>query len=263
MKINYYEYESKLKFLFKTIFKVTDKFCDMIFEKKLSKSDIFAQICDNRLVAVSYAISFDVKINNEIKKCIYIYGVSVTEEYRGRGLSKKLLSEIYEYYKDKNISFLYLVPENEGLLKMYEKLGYKTEFYLNKTVFDLNRIEYLKNDIVSGDYIFDFESYIIKNDFNPVILRKKEDIEAILSYTIYKKEGKSGFLYEADGKTALVRESFIYNENDLNAFLSYLKDFGYEKAIVTNYGNQKYEYAMVRKYEYISFKNGYTNMNFD
>ena len=56
MKINYFDYESKLKFIFKSIFKVTDKFCDMIFEKKLSKSDIFAYFCDNKLVAASYAI---------------------------------------------------------------------------------------------------------------------------------------------------------------------------------------------------------------
>ncbi len=264
MKINYCDYESKLKFLFKTIFKVTDKFCDMIFEKKLSKSDIFAQICDNELVAASYAIGFSVKIKKEIKKCIYIYGVGVMEEYRGRGLSKKLLLEIYEYYKDKNISFLYLVPENEGLFKMYEKLGYRTEFYLNKKDYDLSKIEASYSEVLFGDYASDLEEYTLKrNDFEPVILRKKEDIEALMSYTIYKKVYDSGFLYETDGTTALVRESFIYSEKDLHSFLSYLRDCGYEKAVVTNYGNEKIPYAMVKAYEQTEFINGYTNMNFD
>ncbi len=264
MKINYCDYESKLKFLFKTIFKVTDKFCDMIFEKKLSKSDIFAQICDDELVAFSYAMEFLVKIKKEIKKCIYIYGVGVAEEYRGRGLSKKILNEIYEYYKDKNVSFLYLVPENEGLFKMYEKLGYKTEFYLNKTAFDLIEIKSAPYEIENGSFITDMEEYTLKrNHFEPVILRKKEDVEAIMSYTIYKKISESGFLYEADGNTALVRESFIYNEKDFYSFLSYLKDCGYEKAVVTNYPNNKIPYAMVRAYEEIDFINRYTNMNFD
>jgi len=263
-RLEYKKYEADLKDLFKKIFKVTDSFCDMIFEKKLSQSDIFAEIFDNKVVAFSYALDFFVKINDEVKKCIYIYGVGVKEDFRGRGLSKKLLNEIYEYYKDKNILFLYLVPADSGLFKMYEKLGYKTEFYLNKTVFDLNYVNEINFDITDGNYSKDLEKFLKTKKL--FVLRKKDDIEAVLTYTSYKKSGKSGFLYEKDGTNALVREAFIWSERELYSFLSYLKKLGFEKAIVSNYGNKKVPYAMVKTYQEskkTDFSDAYTNMNFD
>ncbi len=264
MKISYIENKNELKSFFKEIFKVTDEFCGIVFEKKLSKSDIFAEFCEGEIACVSYAITFDARINDEIKKCIYIYGVSVKEKFRGRGLSKKILDEIYDFYKDKNISFLYLVPADDGLFKMYEKLNFKTEFYLNKKEFDLISFESDKYEsaVYGGLYSKDLREYL-ENKKGIVVLRKKDDIEVCLSYTVYKKVNNSGFLYEADGKTAFLRETFIYKEEDLYSFLSYLKNTGYEKAVVTNFGNEKIPYAMVRKYEDFSFNDGYTNMNFD
>ncbi len=262
MKISYSDYKNELKKLFKEIFKETDSFNEMIFEKKLSEADIFALFCNDEIACVTYAIHFMVKIKNEIKKCVYIYGVGVKEKYRGRGLSKEILSEIYSYYKDKNISFLYLVPADEGLFKMYEKLGYETAFYLYKKEFDLKNTENYFYNITSGDYDSDYEKYIEK--FDTVILKNKTDREVSKWYTTYKKSGESGFLVEADENTVFIRESFIYDENDLFSFLSYLKNKGFDKAVVTNYGNKKIPYAMVKKYEQkFDFENGYTNMNFD
>lgn len=261
MKLEYSYYKNEIKSLFKEIFKETDSFCEMIFENKLSESDIFGEIIGKELAAITFAIPFFAKVKNKKEKCIYIYGVGVKDKYRGNGISKKIIDEIYDYYKNKNVAFLYLVPADKNLFYMYEKMGFSTEFYLNVREYNLKNVIPFLYDIKDGDFYNDYEEYIKK--FDTVILRSKKDNEIMLKYTTYKKAGESGFLFEVSDDTAYIRESFIYDEDELYSFLCFLKNNGCKKAVVINCGHKKNPYAMVKKYTDIDLSGGYTNMNFD
>ena len=263
MIINYRENEKQLKSLFREIFLESEEFTNLIFEKKLSESDIFAIKEKNEIVSFAYGIHFDCKINNIFKKCVYIYAVGVRKEHRGKGLAGDIMNEIYEYYKDKNISFLYLVPANESLFQMYKKMGYDTVISLYYKNFNLDDISCVPYKLSDGDFKKDYKKYTEnKNDF---IVRSENDNEILLSYLKYKKVNESGFLYYTDKKErkAIVRESFIYDENDLLGFLSYLKENDIKNAEITNVKENKRSYAMARKYEKTNLENIYTNVNFD
>lgn len=257
MRINVKSHETELKELFLEVFSENSSFVELIFSDILFDSDCFAIKENNRIASFLYAIKKDVKIENEIKNCIYIYGVGTHKDYRKKGYMRMLLDEAYEYYKDKNIEFLYLVPANESLFNMYEKLGYKTSFYLQKKTVELNNpCDALVSE---GDYYKDYKEFSKKAD--NIILMSENDIETTLKYTTYCKINKSGFLWEKGRDTAYIRECFLDNENDLKSFLKYLaKD--YKTAIITQKG--KAPYAMLKPYRNFSFKKTcYTNMNFD
>lgn len=257
MRINVKSHESELKELFLEVFSENSSFVELIFSDVLFDSDCFAIKENNKIVSFLYAIKKDVKIGNEIKNCVYIYGVGTHKDYRKKGYMRMLLDEAYEYYEEKNIEFLYLVPANESLFKMYEKLGYKTNFYLEKKTVELNSSSDIK--ISDGDYYKDYKEF--SKSFENIILMSQADIETTLKYTTYSKINKSGFLWESDRNTAYIRECFLYDENDLDCFLKYLaKDF--ETAIITQKG--KTPYGMLKPYRDFSFNSDcYTNMNFD
>lgn len=261
MVINYKENEKELKHLFKEVFNEEDDFIEVIFAKKLSKSDIFAIKQKNKIVAFAYGISFNYKTDKILKKCIYIYGVGVRKEYRGQGMARKIMNEIDEFYKDKNISFLYLVPATKLLFSMYEKMGYDTFVTINYKNYDLKDVKNTPCEIKDGNFNDDYQKYI--DSKNNVILRKNIDNEILLSYLKYKKVNESGFLYYIKDETAIIRESFVYSEKDLLGFLNHLKNSNIKTAMVVNEKGNTKDYALIKKYEEINLKNIYTPINFD
>lgn len=261
MITKYRENEKELKQLFKEVFNEEDGFTNVIFGKKLSKSDIFTIKKDGKIVAFAYGILFDYKTDNAFEKCVYIYGVGVRKECRGQGLARKIMNEIDGFYKDKGISFLYLVPATNELFSMYEKMGYDTFVKINYKNYDLKDIKNVLYEIKDGNFNEDYEKYT--GNKNNVIIRKNDDNEALLSYLKYKKINESGFLYYTKDESATVRESFVYSEKDLLGFLNYLKDNGIKTATVVNEKDNTKDYALIKKYREINLKNIYTPINFD
>lgn len=257
MKINVKFYETELKKLFCEVFSESNFFAELIFSEKLCNSYCFAKKEDNQIVSFLYGIEKIVRINDSFEKCIYIYGVGTKQEYRGKGLMRELMNETYDYFKDKNIKFLYLVPASKELFKMYEKLGYKTEFYLGRKTVKLENAENI--NVSEGDCYSDYINFSKK--FDNIILMSDHDIKITLKYTKYTKIENSGFLWEGDGKTVHIRECFLKSEQDLNNFLRYLANY-FETAVITRTGETPY--AMIKPYSDFKFSGmRYTNMNFD
>ena len=117
-----------------TIVKVTDE-----IKEKLLSSNFSKRFLDNCFNSNFLAI----ELNN--KKIIGIgfvggilnsYGIEIIEEFRGKGIGKKLLNEINNKCKKEKFSFLTGVfkPTNTNSVKMHMKVGYVPlfTFYYNK-----------------------------------------------------------------------------------------------------------------------------------
>jgi predicted acetyltransferase len=256
----------ELKKLFCEVFSENEKFVDIMFKNKFTTENIFVIRENDQIVCATYGIYFDCKVGDIYGKCVYVYGVGTKETHRGKGYVKKIFEHIYEYYKEKKVLFLYLVPSNASLFNMYEKFGYKTAFYLDKFEQELGELtqDYLVPQ--SGDFHNDYLKFI--KQFDNVVIRSELDNKLILDECIYEKINNSGFLYYIKDKTAIIRECFLYTQLDLDIFLKYLKNKNLRKSILTQYNNSKTPYAMVcilsNSISTDNFsENSYTNMNFD
>lgn len=58
-------------------------------------------------------------------KIAYIYGVVTDSRQRGRGLCRKLMENVHSLLKSQGYSSVMLVPADEGLRRMYRKMGYE------------------------------------------------------------------------------------------------------------------------------------------
>ena len=236
----------------------------MMFQNKFHLNNTFIIRRENRIVSMAYTMYFDVKIGDILGKCVYIYGVGTDMDFRGSGLMSQIMNDIYAHYSKTDILFLYLVPANAGLFNMYEKLGYKTAFYLDKKEIEITGSCNL--NVSSDDFHSDYIKYIKR--FSNVIIRSELDNRLILNECKYLKVNGSGFLFYTDAEKAYIRESYIYNVRDFNDFLLYLGSLGLKKAVMTTYENAEMPYAMIKilskKISLSDFnKPSYTNLNFD
>lgn len=62
----------------------------------------------------------------EGQKIAYIYAVVTHPDHRGKGLCRRLLADTHALLKEQGYAAALLVPAEEGLRAMYEKMGYRT-----------------------------------------------------------------------------------------------------------------------------------------
>jgi len=250
-----------LKKLFIDVFSEETQFVDMMFQHKLSIDNTFVIRKDKKIVSMAYTMYFDCKIGDIFGKCVYIYGVGTDANYRGMGYMSEIMNDIYTYYKEKEILFLYLVPADSELFKMYEKFGYKTAFYLDKKEIPVSSAEFISTQ--HGNFHSDYLKYI--SQFQNVIIRSEADNLLILNECEYIKINESGFLYYTNNKKTYLREAYIYNEKD---FLEFVDSLSVDVIEFTTPEEAKTPYAMINiisdKIKYSDFdKKSYTNLNFD
>lgn len=59
------------------------------------------------------------------KKLAYIYGVATAKAFRGKGLCAALMADTHSHLQNAGYAGAVLVPADEGLFSMYEKMGYR------------------------------------------------------------------------------------------------------------------------------------------
>ena len=77
------------------------------------------------------------------KKGFYVYGVATGKEYRGKGISTKLLEYAKGFVDEKKADFLVLVPRNEGLFEFYVKRGFFRKYCVKTEIFDREELKKL------------------------------------------------------------------------------------------------------------------------
>jgi predicted acetyltransferase len=199
---------SALKKMWNDAFGDSMQIIDRFFETA-ELQNIICAFCDDEPVSALYAVDSQVSVNGELYKAYYVYAVSTKKEFRGRGLSLKILEFLERTARERGYSYLFLVPADNGLFELYKKSGFQTCFtYKEEWVSE--------NDFLSTEYnecAFDYEKYrSLKEKFIPV------------PYTFFTEQGFSSFygfvgddmkllcidsgyvVYETEGNKVIVHE---------------------------------------------------------
>lgn len=97
------------------------------FERKLGK-DLMAFVArvNGRLVATAYLLLIEKPANPSMQNGLVgeVLSVFTEKEYRGQGISTRLLSDVISYAKDNYLSFIDLKATEDGYF-LYKKVGFK------------------------------------------------------------------------------------------------------------------------------------------
>ncbi|MBE6958387.1 MAG: GNAT family N-acetyltransferase [Ruminococcaceae bacterium] len=109
-----------LRSLWHEAFGDDDAFLDIFYNHGFNPDRCRCITQDGKVVAALYW--FDCSLNGQ--PLAYLYGIATAKAYRGKGLCRALLENAHSHLKYLGYAGIVLVPGDEKLSKLYEKLGY-------------------------------------------------------------------------------------------------------------------------------------------
>lgn len=110
-----------LRQLWKLAFGDTDAFLDSFFGTAYSPKRCHLLKVDGQVAAALYW--FDCQCDDQ--KIAYIYAVATHPDFRGQGLCRRLMEETHHILAEQGYDAALLVPQDDGLRKMYAAMGYR------------------------------------------------------------------------------------------------------------------------------------------
>lgn len=203
------EYNS-LKKLFNLCFGDSQESINSFFEKTVSCDNVVAIFDGEKAISSLYLLDAEIINKGVISSAYYVYGVCTHPEYRNKGLMRKLFDFTEKLVVQRNIKYLFLVPEDEHLFKAYEKLGFETGFSYTEKIFDFN-----ENLINSGFY----KNGIEYNQYRDFCIEKGKTT----TVAVLKERGFNSFFESVTGDVFTITTDdgycvFETSENNITAF---------------------------------------------
>lgn len=207
-----------LKELWKACFDDSPQAVDNFFLKTVTPDNVIAAFDGERAVGAVYLIESTVTADGKEYGAYYIYGVCTHPLYRKKGIMTECFSELEKIALRKNIDYVFLVPAEESLFKMYEKLGFKTGFgYCEETVYspEKNKGQFDFVKLSYGQYV-KFRRELSKSapvatlgesGFNSFLCPVGDDIVCVSDgngYAVFEKENGKITVHEWAGEKAAV-----------------------------------------------------------
>ena len=114
------EMTCQLRRLWQEAFGDTQEYLDGFFRVGFSPENCLCIRQEGNIAAALYWL--DMTCRGE--KTAYIYAVATAQAYRGQGLCRRLMERTHRILKDRGYAMAVLVPQEPGLVRMYEALGY-------------------------------------------------------------------------------------------------------------------------------------------
>lgn len=97
-------------------------FVDYYYRWKTKDSRIYAAQEDGEIRAMVHLNPFQMYVKGEVQTVYYIVAVATQQEYRHRGLMRRLMAMAEQEAEEEGVKFLFLMPASE---KIYTPLGYR------------------------------------------------------------------------------------------------------------------------------------------
>lgn len=111
----------QLKQLWHLAFGDGEEFIDLFFSTAYAPERCLYLTEDDQVTAALYWLNCEY----QGQKQAYIYAVATHPEHRGKGLCRKLMDMTHNILKEQGYSAALLRPADDGLRRMYRKMGYR------------------------------------------------------------------------------------------------------------------------------------------
>lgn len=251
MDIN--EIRIQMKNLWKKTFGDSDEYIELIFSTYFNKEYIEYRIINDQIVAAMLAIPYNFNYVGQVIKGLYLCGLATSQDYRGQGIMSELIESINNRFSNGGITFSFLIPAEQSLIKFYQNKGYQpliSRLKLCLNISNKKNLKITKNgccniekkqlshlnilDIEDRSIVKEIAKFITtvepQNCNNPVLLHSNTDITAIIKENELSK-GK--ILYIKDRKDVL-KCVVIFNPSNDNGIITIPKIYYSDQSILND-----------------------------
>ena len=133
-----------LKKLWKEGFGDEDRYIDLFFSKRFKPENTFAYMEKGFPVSIASVLEASLYHNGTFIPAWYIYGVTTSSSYRGKGYGTAVIEHINKMYPA-----AFLVPSSEDLIAFYIRRGFLPAFSMKELVFHGNDLNIKEKNIKS------------------------------------------------------------------------------------------------------------------
>lgn len=230
------ENKNEIKVLWKNNFcdddeKTIEYFLENVFENKKG----VGAFINNELIAMVLFLNSKIISKNTNKKTVYFYAVCTDEKYRKKGVMKALFSFATEEVKKQGFEICFLVPENEGLFKMYEKFSFERTINYEEKCISRNDIDIKNTMNPKTDFCYDdYVNLKLKASVNyPVVIweeaefkfvfnKNRNDVSFIFTdsgFAVYENNNTEILIYEICGDEKEITNVLFNNHIDCNKII--------------------------------------------
>ena len=205
-----------------------DLFLENVFENKKG----VGAFLNNELIAMILFFNSKIIFKNKKISAIYFYAVCTEQNYRNQGVMRSLFAFAKEKAKEQGAEICFLVPENEPLFKMYEKLSFERN--INFTTEYVLRSESDIKNTISQITAFCYKDYLSlrlkesektpvvifnENEFNFIFDKSREDVSFLFletGYAVFKKKDSEIYVYEFCGCEEDITDYLFASDETVN-----------------------------------------------
>lgn len=241
----------KAKVIWKECFLDSDEEREFYFNNLYNKDKFLVLEEDNDIKASLHENPYKLNINGNVFNSIYIVGVGVLPEYRGKGYMDRLIKSCIIDNRHKGMEFFYLCPINPMI---YRKYGFEYISNLVKYSMKINEIPYNKIDRnynikkihIDRDYLDLNKVYKERmKNFNTYVERDREYYKKWIGeirndggeiYSIYLGEEIKGYIVIYRKEKIEIREIFGVDKKTIENLLAFVKTFKeyYSEVVIKN-----------------------------
>lgn len=108
--------------LYQQAFQDPQLFVDYYYKEKCKDNWIFVKKKDNQVIAMLHLNPYTIVVNGKEFPTFYIVAVATQKQYRHQGHMRDLLCEAFEWMRQREIPFCFLMPVNPSI---YEPFGFE------------------------------------------------------------------------------------------------------------------------------------------
>lgn len=190
--------------MWKTVFGDPDDYVELYFRHKYRDENTLLYMEDGKAVASLQMLLYRFTFCGTEIPTLYLSGVSTLPEYRKRGYVRQLLMKSFEEAAHRDVSLILLVPQEEWLVKFYERYGFIQTF-------DAGTEELPSLKKMTGKYPGDLHGAF--RDFN--MLFGQRDMTVQKSFDDFRAMVEEAALYDFPAKKSLIGMARIINAERL------------------------------------------------
>lgn len=156
---------------------------DFFIKNKSDLKRCYVCVKDNDVVSLLHAIPSEICLDGKIYPSAYIYGACTLPQHRRQGYMSALLDYAHSDLQKQNLLCSFLVPENNGLKKLYQKSGYYDFFKIKQIEFSNRQLKKLcftgNNKVKNFTNDYSYMEKLRNNIYNNInrVIYTQSDIE--------------------------------------------------------------------------------------
>lgn len=198
--------EDELKLLWKRVFGDEDTYINRFFSQVYTPENTLVQREEGHIVSMLHMVPYELSINGECFKAMYLYALATEEKYRGRRIMSQMIRQAHTIVEERGYLCSFLIPEGESLFSFYKRFGYTVPFYDDEIIIRKDRlnqgISFVKSDKNMNELWDRYASFYGRQD-KKIMLRKEQFLfflEDVLEaggkpYCVMEKEKRLGHAY--------------------------------------------------------------------